>query len=150
MTQELQIKTTADLLNAAYKNVKSATELILTLMPKVKNEALKSDMTVQLCAWEAFASRAVKQLAEENSKPEDAGMIPKLSAKWGAMVNTVMDSSTAHLAQLLIDGANSRMRDLTEAVRDAEHTKASEASLRLMRDVCAFEEKIIKDLKVYL
>lgn len=150
MTQEITIKTTGDLLKVVYKNVKTASESILNLMPKVKNESLKSDMTVQLSAWEAFASRTVKLLAEENIKPEDEGTLSKMSAKWSAMVNTVIDSSTAHLAQMLIEGAKMGMSELTEALREAENTKVSEASLRLIRDVCAFEEKIIKELKVYL
>ena len=150
MTQNMQLKTTGDLLNSVYKNVKAAIDSILNLMPKVKNEALKSDMTVQLSALEAFASRAVKLLAEENAKPEDDGAISKLSAKWGTMVNTLMDSSTAHLAQMLIDGAKMGIAELTELLREAENTKVSEASLRLIRDVCSFEDKIIKDLKIYL
>jgi len=150
VTQDVQIKTTGDLLNTVYKSVKAATESILSLMPKVKNEALKSDMTVQLSAWEAFASRAVKLLAEENVKPEEEGTLSKMSAKWGTMVNTIMDSSTAHLAQMMIEGARMGMNEMTEALREAENTKVSEASLRLIRDVCAFQEKIIKDLKVYL
>lgn len=150
MTGTLQSKSTAQLLGSVYKNVKMAGNLILNLMPKVKNEDLRSDMTVQLSAFEAFASRAAKLLGEENEKPADEGTIAKLSAKWDAMVNTVMDSSTSHLAQMMIEGVTVGASELTRKLREAENTGVSESALRLTRDVCAFEEKIIQEMKAYL
>lgn len=150
MTGTVQSKGTAELLGNVYKNVKMAGDSILNLMPKVKDERLKSDMTVQLSAFEAFASRAVKLLAEENEKPEDEGTVAKLSAKWGTMVNTMMDSSTSHLAQMMIEGATMGANELTRKLREVENTGVSESALRLTRDVCAFEEKIIKEMKAYL
>jgi len=150
MIQSTQTEQTGELLNSAYRSVKSLGSLILNLMPKVKNEKLKSDMTVQLSALEAFASRAVKLLAEENARPEDEGMLARMTAKWSAAVNTVMDSSSSHLAKLLITSADEEAAELTRCLREAENSNASEASLRLLRDACAFEDKITKDLKVYL
>ena len=35
-------------------------------------------------------------------------------------------------------------------LREAENSNASEGALRLARDVCAFEEKIIQEMKSYL
>lgn len=150
MTQAMQSKTTGDVLETVYKSLKTASDCILNLMPKVKNEDMKSDMTVQLSALEAFASRTAKQLAEENCKPEEEGTLSKLSAKWTTAVNTMMDSSASHLAQLMIEGATARAGELTRILREAENQTVSEAALRLLRDVCAFEEKIIKDMKAYL
>ena len=130
--------------------MKTSIDSILNLMPKVKNEDLKSDMTVQLSALEAFASRTVKLLAEEDVKPEDEGTLSKMSAKWGTMVNTMMDSSSSHLAQMLIEEATAGSAELTRLLRESENKSISEAALRLLRDVCAFEDKIIKDMKAYL
>ena len=47
---------TAELLRAIYKNVKMAGDSLIDLMPKVKDERLKSEMTVQLSTYEAFAA----------------------------------------------------------------------------------------------
>ncbi|MBQ9806953.1 MAG: hypothetical protein IJW49_10675 [Clostridia bacterium] len=150
MTQAIQSKTAGEILNTVYKTVKTSIDSILNLMPKVKNEDLKSDMTVQLSALEAFASRTVKLLAEEDVKPEDEGTLSKMSAKWGTMVNTMMDSSSSHLAQMLIEEATAGSAELTRLLRESENKSISEAALRLLRDVCAFEDKIIKDMKAYL
>ena len=147
---EAVITKTAELLQTVYKNVKMAGDSILNLMPKVKDEKMKSEMTAQLSAFEAFASRAVKLMADEGAKPEETGVIGKLAAKWGSMMDTMRDSSTAHLAEMMVEGATMGVTDLLRELREAENGCASEASLRLARDVCAFEEKIAEDMKSYL
>ena len=147
MSATVTVKTTADLLREVYRNVKMAGESIITLMPKVRDETLKSTMTVQLSTYEAFASRASKLLGEEGVKPEDEGMLTKMSAKWGILVNTMKDSSTPHLIQMMLEGTNMGVGELLRLIRESENTGVSEASLRLARDVCAFEEKSVEDLK---
>ncbi len=147
MTETMSTQQTAALLQAVYKNVKMAGDSILNLMPKVKDEKLKHDMTVQLSAFEAFASRAAKLLGEENVKPEEESMITRMSAKWGSMMNTMRDSTSAHLAEMLVEGATMGVNDMLRELREAENTQVSESALRLARDVCAFEEKIVEDLR---
>lgn len=144
------VKKTADLLQDVYKNVKMAEESILHLMPKVKSEKLKSDLTVQVSVYEAFASRAAKLLGEEGVKPEDENMLTKMSTKWGIMMNTAKDSSSAHLVQMMIEGTTMGVTEMLRKIREAENTSVSEASLRLARDVCAFEEKTVEEMKAYL
>ena len=146
MSATVTVKTTADLLREVYRNVKMAGESIINLMPKVRDETLKSTMTVQLSTYEAFASRASKLLGEEGVKP-DEGMLTKMSAKWGILVNTMKDSSTPHLIQMMLEGTNMGVGELLRLIRESENTGVSEASLRLARDVCAFEEKSVEDLK---
>lgn len=141
---------TADLLQAVYKNVKMASDSILNVMPKVKNEKLKHEMTVQLSAFDAFASRTAKLLAKEGVKPEEGSTVTKLTSKWGTMVNTMIDSTASHIAEMMIEGATMGANDMIKQLREAENGTASEDSLQLARDVCTFEEKIVKDMKVYL
>lgn len=141
---------TADLLQAVYKNVKMASDSILNLMPKIKDEKLKSDMTVQLSAFEAFASRAAKELAEEGVKPEEEGLMTKMSAKMGTVMNTMRDSTTSHLAAMMIEGATMGVNDMIRQLRESENSNASESAMRLARDVCEYEQKIIEEMKSYL
>ncbi|MBQ7335249.1 MAG: hypothetical protein IJW92_02095 [Clostridia bacterium] len=150
MAEALKTRQTAALLQAIYKNVKMASDSILNLMPKVQDERLKSDMTVQLSTYEAFASRAAKLLADEGVKPEEEGTITKMSAKWGSMLNTMRDSTSSHLAEMMVEGATMGVNDMLKQIRESENTTASESALRLARDVCAYEEKTVEDMKNYL
>lgn len=147
MTETLKSRQTAEVLTAVYKNVKMASDAILNLMPKVNDKDLKSDMTVQLSAFEAFASRAAKLLAEEGVKPEEEGIFARMSAKWSTLMNTMRDSTATHLAEMLTEGATMGVNDMLRTLREAENTGVSERALRLARDVCAFEEKIVEDMR---
>ena len=143
-------RSTATLLEAVYKNVKMASEALLGLMPKVRNDQLKNDMTVQLSVYEAFASRAAKLLGEEGVKPVEENVVTRLSSKMGIKVQTMMDSSSSHIAAMIIEGTTMGVNDMIKEIREKENTCASESSLRLARDVCAFEEKTIEEMKAYL
>ena len=147
MSQAVRTKQTATLLQAIYKNVKMAGDSILTLMPKVKDSKLKNDLTVQLSVYEAYASRAAKLLAEEGAKPEEEGTVTKLSAKMSAMMNTMIDSTSSHLAEMLVEGGTMGVNDMLKQIREAENTTASESALRLARDVCRFEEKTVDEIR---
>lgn len=147
MAEAVKSRQTEHLLQAIYKNVKMASDSLLNLMPKVQDEKLKSDMTVQLSAYEAFASRAAKLLAEEGVKPMEEGMITKMGAKMGMMMNTMRDSTSSHLAEMLVEGATMGVNDMLKQIRESENTTASESALRLARDVCSYEEKTINDIK---
>lgn len=147
MAEALKTQQTAHLLQAIYKNVKMASDSILNLMPKVTDEKMKSDMTVQLSAYEAFASRAAKLLGEEGVKPMEEGMMTRMSAKVGMAMNTMKDSSSSHLAEMLVEGATMGVNDMLKQIRESENTTASEGALRLARDVCQYDEKTIEDIK---
>ena len=150
MPQATKTKQPATLLQAVYKNVKMASDSILNLMPKVEDKKLKSDMTVQLSAYEAFASRSAKLLAEEGAKPEEEGTVTKLAAKWGTLMNTMRDSTSSHIAEMMVEGATMGVNDLLKQIRECENTTVSESALRLARDVCRFEEKTVEEMRDYL
>jgi len=150
MTGATKVKTSGEILQGIYKNVKMAGDSLITLMPKVKDERLKSDLTVQLSTYEAFASRTAKLLGQEGVKPEEENVLTRMSAKWGSMMNTMMDSTTSHLVKMVIEGATMGVNDLMELIRDAKGGDVSEEVLRLAQDVCAYEEKTVEQMRSYL
>lgn len=150
MSQAVRTKQTATLLQAIYKNVKMAGDSILTLMPKVKDSKLKNDLTVQLSVYEAYASRAAKLLADEGAKPEEEGAMTKMAAKWGSMMNTMLDSTSTHIAEMVVEGATMGVNDMLKQIRECENTPVSESAMRLARDVCAYEEKTVNEMREYL
>ena len=149
MAEAVQSKT-AELLQTVYQSVKAAGDEVMDLMPSVKDEQLRSDMTVQLSVLEAFASRAAKHLAEEGAKPEEQGMLTKTVKTVGNKLDTLRDSTAPHLAQMLIEGATVRGGEMMRALREAECGRASEAAIRLVRDVASYEEKVAQDYRSYL
>lgn len=142
--------TEAELLDSVYKNVKMAGDSIINLMPKVKDEKMKSDLTIQLSTFEAFASRAVKLLGREGEAPEEESLMARMSAKWSGMVNTMMDSSTEHLAEMMVEGATMGVNDMMEQLRGAKNADISREALNLAQSVKEYEERVIEEMKAYL
>lgn len=138
---------TAALLETTYQNVHAACNVILDLMPRVKDAELKSDMTVALSVFDAFASRAAKLLAEEGVKPTTESMMSRMTAKWGTAMQAMKDSSAAGLVEILLQGTNDGISEMLHVLREAENTGVSEDALRLARDLCAYEEKAVSEWK---
>ena len=150
MAGTVVVRETADLVGEVYRNVKMAEESILELMPRVKDDALKSALTVQLSVYSGFAARAAKLLDDEGAKPDDGGMMAKMGAKWGIMMNVMKDCTTEHMIQMMIEGTTMGVGELLRWIRDAENKNVSEAALKLAREVCDYEEKTVEDLKQML
>lgn len=144
------VKTEEDLLREVFRNVRMAGDSIMDLMPKVEDEKLKSDLTVQLSVYEAFASRAAKQLAAAGVKPGEENALSRLSAKWGILMNTVKDSSVPHIVQLVMEGTSMGVGEILRWLHECESAGVSDDALQLARDVLAFEEKTVEDMKSYL
>ena len=150
MAGTVVVKRSADLVGEIYRNVKMAEESILDLMPKVRDDHLKSALTVQLSEYSGFAARAAKLLDDEGVKPDDGGMLAKMGAKWGIIMNTMKDCTTEHLIQMMIEGTTMGVGEMLRWIRESENTGVSEESLKLAREVCRYEEKTVEDLKEML
>ena len=150
MEQATVARATEEILQGIYKNIPMAEDAILDLMPRVKDEALKSDLTVQLATYEAFASRTAKLLEREGAKPVAEGALTRLSAKWGTMMNAMKDSSSTHLAEMVVEGATMGVNDLLSLLRDGRAKSVDEDVLRLAQDLCAYEERTVNEMRAYL
>jgi hypothetical protein len=125
---------------------------IMALLPKLDREAmsLKSDLTVQLDGYEKFSNRINTLLREDGEKTEGDSLWNKMSAKVGVTMSTLTDTTMSHLADMVIQGSTMDMNESIKLLREFENTDASEGSLALVRDIIAFEEKNIEQLKGYL
>jgi hypothetical protein len=135
-------------LGAIYKNTKMGADAIINLLPKVKNDALRSDMTMQLDGYEKYAARAEEALMLRGVKAKEENLLTRMSARAGMAAKTMMDSTTSHIAEMMIDGSNMGITDATKLLNNYD-TKDDEA-VRLARDVVRFEEHNLEMMKRYL
>ena len=70
---------TADLLDRMYKNVKMGSDSIINLMPKVSDEALRTEMTKELSELENYSARIGDMLHSEGRKPKEENIVTKTS-----------------------------------------------------------------------
>lgn len=143
---------TAEMLEKLYKSVKMGADTIVSLLPKIDAEdaKFKSDLTMQMSGYESFATRINSLLREDGEDGKEDSMMSKMSAKIGTTMNTLMDSSVSHIADMIIQGSTMGITDTIKIMREYENTTASEASLTLARDIVKFEEDNIERMKAYL
>lgn len=139
-----------EMLDRMYKNVKMGSDSMINIMSRVKDSGLRQELTSQLDMYEKYGKQVGKMICDEGGKPKEEGIMTKMSAKLGMAMNTMTDSTTSHLAQMVIEGATMGMTDMTKIVREFENRPCSEASLKLAREIATFEENSIKDLKKFL
>lgn len=143
-------KTAAELLEGVHRNVRMCADSLLDLLPHVRDEKLKSDLTVQISVYEAFSSRAVKEMEGTGATPSDTNPMTRFSAKMGTFWHTLTDPSAPHIAQMVLEGTTMGVGNLLRALREAEEAGVPENALTLARDVCAYEEKTAEEMKAYL
>ena len=148
--QSVKTEKASEFLGLIYKNVKMGSESILNLMPKVVDEKLKSDMTEQLNSYETYARRAEEILLARGLKPKEENMMTKLSAKAGMAMNTMVDSTTSHIAEMMIQGLTMGVTELYRDIGEAEEVGISGEALSLAKDALAFEENAVEKFKTYL
>lgn len=147
---ETKPKTTEELLEGTYRNVRMCADSLLDLLPHVKDEDLKSEMTTQISVYEAFSSRIVKEMTERGFTPSEINPIARFSAKMGTFWHTLTDPSSPHLAQMILEGTTMGVGNLLRALREAENAGVPEQILTVARDVCNYEEETLERMKKFL
>ena len=138
---------TVELYQEIYKGCKMGGEAIVNLLPKVTDGGLRSELTAQLERYEEFASKAREQLFDMDKSPKEENLLTKLSSKMGVMMNTMIDATSSHIAQMIIEGCSMGITDLIKAIH--AHDEKDDAE-KLARDVISFEESCTENMKKYL
>ena len=138
-----------------YKNVKMGESGLLDLMPKVENGDLRADMLRHLEGYRRFADEARALLSAEHKEAKEAGVVARLSAKMGSAMNTMMDSTASHIAEMIIEGSTMGITDQTRILHELDRTDPEgDPNYGAVRDLAAeivgFEEAQIEKMKAYL
>ena len=123
---------------------------IIKLLDKASDGDFKTDLTKQINGYEELASRIKARLSDMGKQAKEENAIVKLWTSVGMSMNTMMDSSDSHLAQLIAEGSTMGITDSIKLLRDYENTEVSEEALSLVRDVIKFEEHNLEKAKSYI
>ena len=123
---------------------------IIKLLDKASDGEFKTDLTKQINGYESLAARIKKRLHDMGEEAREENVMVKMWSSVGMAMNTLMDSSDSHLAQLIAEGSTMGITDSIKLLRDHENTNVSEESLALVRDVIKFEEHNLEIAKAYI
>ena len=142
--------TSADMavLNEAYRSSTKAQEAINTVISKVYDEDLALDLNRQALRFQNFEDRVTEKIRDASSRPEEETAVGR-AMHWTALqANTMLNTSTEHVAELMIEEQADRITDLMKAVK--KNKSARKDYCELAEELMDFEEKNIQCLKNYL
>jgi len=140
----------AELLLQLYKNVKMGSDSIIKLLDKVSDGEFKTHLTKQINGYEELASKIKKRLSDMGQEAKEENLMVKLWSSVGMAMNTMMDASDSHLAQLVAEGSTMGITDSIKLLRDYENTDVSEQALNIVREVIKFEENNLERSKSFI
>ena len=135
-----------ELLNEVYKNTIMGRDSIINLLDKVSDNGLRSEMTDELSFYRSFEKEASVKLGERGINQKELQMTAKMCAKMVMVMNTMLDTTTSHLAEMMINGATMGIIDLEKKLNDGSDGEAE----RLARDVLRFEKETAERLSTFL
>lgn len=140
------------LLEEIYKNVKMGGDSIVDLLDRTDNgqpnsAGLRSEMTRELDRYRSFEQRAKDKLGARGLKPNELPLTSKLGAKAGMLFNTMLDTSTSHLAELMINGATMGVVELEKKLNDGGYSPEAES---FAQEVVSYEKSTVESLGKFL
>lgn len=119
------------LLGEMYSNTKMAMENINSVLSKVKGKSMITELTAQMETYGALSQRASKLMHERSIEPKEPGLMAKAMAKTGISINTMIDNTDSHIADMVAKGSNMGADSLSEAY--AKHAVRCD---RQVADLC--------------
>jgi formiminotetrahydrofolate cyclodeaminase len=137
-----------DILNSLYENISMGESAVKKVLPKVKDNALKSELQREFRDYKNQCNNIAAQLKAENHKPAGAGWWTKAMSSAGIAFNCAKDSSSQHIAEMMIQGTNMGVIKINKALNAA--TDASPKVVQEAKNILENQQKYIDNLKTYL
>lgn len=112
----------ADLLNSLYKNASMGTSSIRTVLPNVKNPQLRRELKTQLETYQDSCRQLHHQIHSVNEKSGILERLTQTYADAGIVVSTLLDSSSSHIAEMMIQGTNMGIVEITKSLNSDSST----------------------------
>lgn len=138
----------AELLNFIYQNSQMGIEALDKLISISEDDKFKMYLESQLKEYKLINSEALKNLNENGYDEKGIGTFTKIQSYIMINMQTMMDKSTSHIAEMLITGS---IMGVIDAIKNIKKYKEAEPSiLKLMENLKKFEENNIEQLKDFL
>ncbi len=130
------------------RNTEMAITAIETISDKIQDPSLTRQIAEQELKYSELHNEAVKQLLQEKAEPYHSNFLAEAMLKTGIHCNTMLNTSTGHIAELMIKGSNMGILEMEKVLH--HNTDAAEHAVSLGRELVACEEENVKTLKDYL
>ena len=138
----------ASVLNSIYRGARIGKESIENLLPKTEHPGFRDDLRTQENEYDAICKEAANKLMEMGNTPDPIGSYKKLGMKAAVEMNTMLNTDTSHLAEMMINGSTMGITNMTKILNGYQNPDSQVYDLA--QKLITMEQNNIERLKVYL
>ncbi|MBQ8597227.1 MAG: hypothetical protein IJ409_05480 [Lachnospiraceae bacterium] len=136
------------ILQEVQKNAGMAMKAIDRISHKIYDDDLSLQVARESMKYSEIYNKATEKLVEGRAPSHKDSGFQDLMLKSAIDANTLFNTSTGHIAELMIQGSNRGLTDMWKAIN--HHENAGKVSMEIAKELMDFEEKNIERLKQYL
>lgn len=130
------------------KNAEMGMKAIDTISDVVHDETLSMQLSRQSIKYSELYNEATKQLLEAKAEGYKSSALSDAMLRTGIHYNTMLNTSTGHIAELMIKGSTNGIIEMEKVLKHNE--EAGERPVNLARKMIELEERNVERLKQYL
>ena len=151
MGKETKKENEVNVLDELNKGACMGKDAIHYIMDKVEDDKLKKELNRQYHKYNEISNK-IKEIYPEYSEhkddePHDTTKMNKTMTWWGIEMKTIVDDSTSHLAELLMQGTN---MGIIEGRRLLNNNDTDTETHKLIQEYVAMQEDAVEKLKEFL
>ena len=142
MTQDMA------LLNFIYQNAEMGKETIPKLTKIVEDVNFRRVLEDQLTEYQEIFNKAEEKIQKEGGDAKGISTMERVSASTMLNLNTLLDKSNTHIAEMMLQGSNMGIIDITKKLKECPD--AEPETTRLAQRLLKMEERNLEQLKEFL
>ncbi len=142
------MNTNEEMLQFLYKSASMSVDTTARVIARTHDARLRRELGEQKNGYRRFAEEAVRGLRSHGLAPQDNGTMTKLMTNVGIAVNTMIDSTPSHIAEIMINGTNMGVLKMNKHLN--RNKDIGEETQRLCKELIDYQKKSITNLEPYL
>ena len=137
-----------EILNKIYENAQMGSNSITYVSEKTDDTELLKELQNELTQYNEVSSEASQKILELNEIPKESGPMAQVGLWSSVQMNTLMDKSTSHIAEMMMQGNAMGVIDMAKTIKNAEN-KSADAE-QLAQKLIETEENNFQNMKQFL
>ncbi len=138
----------AELLNYIHQNAEMGKETLSQIVLIVEDMEFKKELTKQLSEYQKIYDETERIFAQAGKESKDISPFTKISSYIMINMKTLTDKSATHIAEMLMQGSNMGIIDVTKRLN--AYDGANKDILKLAKDLLKTEQNNVEALKKFL
>jgi len=139
---------TVQLLQDVIRNAHTGESAIDQLLTISDHSEMRRDLMTEKALYHSTVRAGEQAIINAGGRPEPIGPMSRAGMKMGIIFNTITDKSDSHIAEMVIQGANMGIIEMTKALNT--YPNADEKSRSIARNFIGQQQDIINRQKHYL